>query len=487
MANRKCVAEPAFTGKETHETASDLARICDEKDSYRWILNSLSNGFIITDRDNRILFANTRMQQLSGYSPEELLGRTTYEFTPSNNWDPAHQRLQQRLAGGDQEFEVELIRKDGTTAWVRVVSTPFRDAAGDIQGGVGTITSIERQKSLERENAYLRYELRDTSAAAELIGPSSALARIREQIGMVAVTDANVLITGESGTGKELVARAIHRMSGRKNKPLVRVNCAAIPNELFESEFFGHVRGAFTGAIRDRAGRFDLADGGTLFLDEIGEIPLELQGKLLRVIQDGQFERIGEDRTRTVNVRVISATNRDLHSAAAEGSFRLDLYYRVAVFPIEIPPLRERTDDIVPLAEEFLRLAARKMGIIMPVLVAPHRNQLERYEWPGNVRELQNVIERAAILAAHGRFALHLDVAGRRGAAFRSRVPEPKPVGTLAALKDQEKEALAAALKKARGKIYGVNGAAALLGLKPTTLASKLTRLKLKRDEFIHG
>jgi transcriptional regulator with GAF, ATPase, and Fis domain len=298
---------------------------------------------------------------------------------------------------------------------------------------------------------------------------------------MVASTGASVLITGESGTGKELVARAIHEGSGRRNKPLVRVNCAAIPRELYESEFFGHVRGAFTGAIRDRIGRFELANGGTLFLDEIGEIPLELQGKLLRVIQEGQFERVGEERTRTVDVRLVSATNRDLEREAAAGQFRLDLYYRLSVFPIAIPPLRERREDIAPLAAHFLRIAAQRLLTRAPEMSAAQIRELDAYHWPGNVRELQNVMERAAILAAHGAFSLPIG---------RVAPPEPEPLrsgGGLGELKEREKEMLREALRKTRGKIYGRNGAAALLGLKPTTLSSKLERLGLRREAFFHG
>jgi transcriptional regulator with GAF, ATPase, and Fis domain len=298
-----------------------------------------------------------------------------------------------------------------------------------------------------------------------------------------------VRVTGESGTGKELVARAIHELSGRRSKPLVRVNCAAIPKELFESEFFGHMRGAFTGAIKDRVGRFELANGGTLFLDEVGEIPIDLQGKLLRVIQEGQFERVGEDRTRTVSVRLISATNRDLAREASAGRFRLDLYYRLSVFPIEIPPLRERREDIVPLTEHFLRIASQKLKIKVPLLTKTQLQEIERYAWPGNVRELQNVVERATILAAHGTFTLHLDQSGTPAQAARpiAGFAGLKRAGALMDLRSQEKELVAAALKEARGKIYGANGAAALLGLKPTTLASKLVRLGLKREEFMHG
>jgi transcriptional regulator with GAF, ATPase, and Fis domain len=282
---------------------------------------------------------------------------------------------------------------------------------------------------------------------------------------------------------------AVHDLSNRRAKPLVRVNCAAIPKELFESEFFGHVKGAFTGAINDRVGRFELANGGTLFLDEVGEIPLELQGKLLRVIQEGQFERIGENRTRTVDVRLISATNRDLEKEGLAGRFRSDLYYRLSVFPIEVPPLRERREDILPLAELFLLQSSKRLGIKPPAFVAAQRRELERYDWPGNARELQNVIERSVILAAHGPFLLNLDARAGRPSATNAKQDSSvqRPIRLLQDVKESEKDLVIAALKQARGKIYGSNGAAALLGIKPTTLSSKLGRLGLSRKDFASG
>lgn len=491
MPQRRTHADDRI-GTETHGTGpNELASIYGEREEfYRTILDNLSEGVIITDGEDRILYANARVEEISGYSPDELIGRIGYEvLTPQKNWDRMRSRLLDRLSGSGEDYEHELIRKDGTMTWVRVAAKPYRSASGEIRGSVGSITCIDRQKTLERENEYLRSELGEAVGTEDLIGQSAGLARIRHQIAMVAATDASVLITGESGTGKELVAKAIHQLSGRRGKPLVRVNCAAIPRELFESEFFGHVRGSFTGAIKDRVGRFELANGGTLFLDEVGEIPLDLQGKLLRVIQEGQFERVGEDRTRSVDVRLISATNRDLARESSDGRFRLDLYYRLSVFPIEVPPLRERREDIVPLAERFLSMAARKLMIKAPVLTKAQVRELEQYQWPGNVRELQNVIERAMILAAHGTFALNLDHSGRRlpgprsGADF-TVVEGP---GAMAELKHREREMVIGALKEARGKIYGANGAAALLGLKPTTLASKIARLGLKREDFIHG
>ena len=288
----------------------------------------------------------------------------------------------------------------------------LRTIADHAAAAIATARAFEQieelQKRLELENEYLREEVTRTGAFGELVGQGPALEAVARQIDLVAPTDAAVLILGESGTGKELVAREVHRRSRRAARPLVKVNCAAVPRELYESEFFGHARGAFTGALRDRAGRFELADGGTLFLDEVGEIPLELQAKLLRVLQEGELERVGEERTRKVDVRLIAATNRDLRAEAEAGRFRQDLYYRLSVFPIELPPLRKRAEDIPLLAEHFLALAARKLGRPKPRLTLANVQQLQRYHWPGNVRELQHVIERAVITADGARLAIEL-------------------------------------------------------------------------------
>jgi transcriptional regulator with GAF, ATPase, and Fis domain len=264
------------------------------------------------------------------------------------------------------------------------------------------------------------------------------------------------------------------------------VNCASIPKELFESEFFGHVRGAFTGAIKDRVGRFELADDGTLFLDEVGEIPLDLQSKLLRVLQEGQFERVGDERTRTVKVRLIAATNRDLLNEAKAGRFRLDLYYRLSVFPIEVPPLRERLEDIPELADHFIRQSCRRLGVPRPRLTKVHLQELQSYDWPGNVRELQNVIERAVILARGDQ--LQFDLPHR--VARDNSSPEPtstqahdgKDELSLDELAVREREIVATALRRTNWKIYGADGAAALLRIKPTTLVSKMKRLKVEKN-----
>src|SRR5947207_196897 len=360
---REAPAAGADSGDPTALLArtQDLSRRLQEREEfYRSVLESLSEGVVITDRENKILYANSRVESLTGYSRAELLGAVSHELlTPKREWPAMRLRLKERLTGKEDEYELEHARKDGERHWVSVRALPYRNARGDIVGTIGLFSCIKEQKNLEFENEYLQEELRGNYDA--ILGESPALNKVLAQIEMVAPTTANVLILGESGTGKELVARAIHDRSPRKAAALVRVNCASVPRELFESEFFGHVRGAFTGAVRDRVGRFELAHSGTLFLDEIGEVPLELQSKLLRVLQEGQFEKLGDDRARTVDVRIIAATNRDLEAEVKAGRFRQDLYYRLSVFPIELPPLRDRVEDISPLAQHFLVQSARKL------------------------------------------------------------------------------------------------------------------------------
>jgi transcriptional regulator with GAF, ATPase, and Fis domain len=298
---------------------------------------------------------------------------------------------------------------------------------------------------------------------------------------IVAPTDATVLVLGESGTGKELVARAIHQRSTRAAKPLVRVNCASIPRELFESEFFGHVRGAFTGAVRDRVGRFQLADGGTLFLDEVGEIPLDLQVKLLRVLQEGEFERVGDERTRRVDVRVIAATNRDLRREVDEGRFRLDLYYRLGVFPLETPPLRDRREDIPELVAHFLRQASERLHVPAPRLRAQDLQLAQRYDWPGNVRELQNAVERAVIAARGGTATLEIQPGARPRQVPRAPEGTTQEVVREDEWRRRERDNVLAALRQADFRVSGAGGAAELLGVNPRTLASRLKALGLDR------
>jgi DNA-binding NtrC family response regulator len=326
-----------------------------------------------------------------------------------------------------------------------------------------------------------------------IVGRSAALRDILGQIDRVAPTDATVMILGESGTGKEVLAREIHERSGRADRPLIKVNCSAVPREMFETEFFGHVKGAFTGALRDRPGRFKLADKGTLFLDEVGDMPLDLQPKLLRVLQEGQFERVGDDTTISVNVRIVAATNRDLAAEVAAGRFREDLYYRLSVFPLRLPPLRNRREDILPLAEYFIAQTARALNAPTPRLSEAHLAALEAYDLPGNARELQNVIERAVILGRPGHLRLDHVMVGRGEpppppsslpGAVTLALPLTEEVIPEEEWRRRERDNLTAALRRTHGRIYGDNGAAKLLGIKPSTLQSRLRVFGLNPRDF---
>jgi formate hydrogenlyase transcriptional activator len=325
---------------------------------------------------------------------------------------------------------------------------------------------------LEEENVYLQEEVRTEAAFGDVIGQSPQILAVLAGVRKVAKTDSTVLVTGETGTGKELIVRAIHDLSRRKDKLLVKVNCAALPAGVIESELFGHERGAFTGALTRKVGRFELANRGTLFLDEVGDLPLELQAKLLRVLQEGEFERVGGTQTLKVDVRLIAATNRDLERAVAEGRFRADLYYRLNVFPIVIPPLRKRLQDVPRLARHFAMLYASKMGKNVGPLNADVLERLAAYAWPGNVRELQNVIERAVILSPNGRFEL---------GDFAAAPAAGSPKSEARSLEDVERQHIVAVLEETGWRVSGDRGAATILGLKRTTLEARMKKLGISR------
>jgi transcriptional regulator with GAF, ATPase, and Fis domain len=369
-------------------------------------------------------------------------------------------------------------------SWLRV----FADHAAVAVANARAYEEIERLKeSAERERDYLRAAVRTALQQDEIIAESPAMKSVLAQTRALAPSDSSVLIQGESGVGKELIAARVHDASRRRDGPLVKVNCASVPRELFESEFFGHVRGAFTGAARDRQGRFLLADGGTLFLDEVGEIPLPLQGKLLRVLQEGTFEPVGDDRTRRVDVRVIAATNRPLEAEVDTGKFRRDLYYRLSVLPIQVPPLRERREDILPMARRFLETTARRLNLPGRRLSQEDERALLGYDFPGNVRELQNIVERALVLRREG--GILSGRTPRSEAPDSSAAPPPsswagdgKPkVLTTAELQELERRNLMNALESAGFQISGEGGAARLLGMSPSTLTYRMKQLGIQR------
>jgi transcriptional regulator with GAF, ATPase, and Fis domain len=370
-------------------------------------------------------------------------------------------------------------------AWHKI----FCDHVGAAIANARAFEEIQKLKTeLEQQNAYLKEEVIEARAFGELVGESAALRQISGQIDLVAPTDASVLILGETGTGKELVAHEIHSRSRRKDKPFIRVNCASIPKDLYESEFFGHAKGAFTGAVKDRAGRFESAEGGTIFLDEIGEVPLDLQSKLLSVLQEKSYERVGEDRTRRADVRIVAATNRDLKTEAGTGRFREDLYYRLNVFPIQVAPLRSRREDVPLLSQHFINISVKEMGCARPRLTRAGIIQLQNYDWPGNIRELRNVIERAVILARGKTLEFDLPIHQTQTLAVspKARAERSAEAGffTEAEMLQKERDNLAQVLANANWKIKGADGAAELMGIKPNTLLARIRKLGLKRPKI---
>jgi PAS domain S-box-containing protein len=453
------------------------------------------NGLLVTVTDHWL--------NKLGFRREEVLGRPITDFmSTADQRKYADGGLRELIAKGDFEnLERQMVTKDGGTIDLVMSAISHRDENGNVDRMLVASKDVTQRNRVERElrqalaeNARLREELEherdylreEVSVAlnfGRIVGTSQALRRMLKRIEAVADTPASVLVQGESGVGKELVAREIHGRSQRADRPLVKVNCASIPKELFESEFFGHVKGAFTGAHRDRIGRFQLADGGTLFLDEVSEIPLELQAKLLRVLQESEFERVGDDITRSVDVRVIAATNRNLEKLIVDGNFREDLFYRLSVFPVDVPPLRERGEDIVQLAQHFLEQTCKDFGRETLTLTRLQATHLRAYDWPGNVRELKNVIERAVILSTGKVLRLDLSMPGfaPQAGAVDEHLTGLDEILTEKDMRELQKANIMRALKQANWKVSGKGGAAELLDVKPTTLADRIRTYKIKR------
>ena len=491
----------------------DLDRALDEllrlRTMHELILNAAGEGIYGLDRNGIATFGNAATMEILGWKPEDVIGKRVHDIHHHSHPDGSpypHTECPIYAALRDGEIhrvdEEVFWHVDGSPVPIEYTSTPIRQD-GEIQGAVVVFRDISERREiehqreaafheikqlkeqLEQERDYLRDEIKTGSDFGEIIGVSAALQRTMAQIDAVDVTPANVLILGESGVGKEMVARAIHDRSARADKPLVKINCASIPKELFESEFFGHVKGAFTGAHRDRVGRLQLAHSGTVFLDEVGEIPPDLQGKLLRALQEREFERVGDDRTIKVDVRVVAATNRDLEAEVKSGRFREDLYYRLGVFPIVVPPLRDRREDIGPLAEHFLSRTCVDLGRDPMRLSKQQVQQLTGRRWPGNIRELRNVIERAVILSAGNRARLDLampDDADTQPDATIDLTPSDRTdFVTDSEMREREKANMIAALRHAGWRVWGPDGAAGLLGIKPSTLTYRMKVLGITR------
>ena len=494
MEQRLSASKVAELEQEERRISEQLRQaneaLVKSEDRFRDLFDEAPIAYVHEGLDSRLVQANRAAMRILGLKPEEIAGTFGKSLVPDT--PEAQRRLHDALGAVGQGTDasgvvLELRRKDnGKPVWVQWWSRPAggsdytRSMFIDI---TDRVVMEQEQRRLQDQNAYLWEEIRSGHNFGDIIGDSPGLRKLKQQIELVAPTDAAVLITGESGTGKELVARAVHDHSERKSRPLIKLNCSAVPEGLFESEFFGHVRGAFTGALKDKPGRFELADRGTLFLDEIGDVPLAMQAKLLRVLQEKELERVGDTRTRKVNVRIIAATNRDLKKEVDTGRFREDLFYRLSVFPIEVPPLRQRREDIPPLVEHFLGQVAKRMNRPAQRISQAALSQLTTNDWPGNVRELQNTVERAVILSRGGplRFDLAKPDTSRDPVASSTNAASPPVLLTRKEMKRQERDAIAAALKQTGGKIFGPGGAAELLSMKPTTLASRITALKLNR------
>jgi PAS domain S-box-containing protein len=473
---------------------TDQAR-ADRK--YRQLYRSTPAMLHTVDANGCIVTVTDHWLQKMGYTREAVVGRSIMDFfSEADRKRIAAADLQALISGGEfSNEERQMVTKNGKV--IDLVMSAISDR--DVNGGVVRMlvaskdvternrtertlrsTLVENanlREELERERDYLREEVNVAMNFGRIVGKSAALKHMLAQVEAVAQTPANVLVLGESGVGKELVARAIHARSPQSEGPLVKVNCASIPKELFESEFFGHVKGAFTGAHRDRVGRFQLADGGSIFLDEVGEIPLELQGKLLRVLQESEFERVGDDITRTVDVRVIAATNRNLEQLVMAGEFREDLFYRLSVFPIEVPPLRKRSEDIVQLAQHFLDQTCNDFGRKALKITRSQADAIVAYDWPGNVRELKNVIERAVILSKGSALRLDLSLPAAAVAADKpgyGAAAAGERVLTEKQMREIQKQNLITALKQSNWRVSGESGAAELLGIKSTTLSDRI-------------
>ena len=505
LANAVAESEPE--GGDGMRTVAIYTELEDERSvgqHYQDLYKDTPAMLHAVDSGGRIVYVSDHWLKKLGYRREEVIGRSIIDFMAGESRDDMDEgSLVNIIAQGELDNAPRnYLTREGEVIEALVSARADRDENGEVTGLYVALKDVternraERQlraafeenarlrQELEQERDYLREEVEVSMNFGRIIGESPALKKMLARLEAVAQTAANVLIQGESGTGKELVAHVVHSRSARADGPLVKVNCASIPHELFESEFFGHVKGAFTSAHRDRIGRFQLADGGTIFLDEIGEIPLDLQGKLLRVLQESEYERVGDDTTLSVDVRVIAATNRNLERVVDQGSFREDLYYRLSVFPIDVPPLRERGDDIIQLASHFLEKAYLDFGHRPLALSRQQAGLLNKYDWPGNVRELKNVIERAVILSQGKVLRLDLAMADilRSSPSLNS-----KSEGSLSHVMTErefvalQKENMQVALGLSNGRVSGPRGAAKLLGLKPSTFTDRMRKLGVSK------
>ncbi len=456
------------------------------------VLDHLGEGVIVYDAALRYVVFNSFMERLTGTRSEEVLGRFAPEVFPFLRTLGMEAAMRRALSGEEVTLPEVMVRMPRTNReiWELPRYKPQRDGSGRIVGVLALVTDVTERKQTEAELRAAMVELAELRGGERvqpvhapvhagvqvrpIIGESAQVQEALRQVQLVAPTEATVLISGETGTGKELFARAVHELSQRRSRPLIKVNCAAISANLVESELFGHVRGAFTGAVQARAGRFELADQGTIFLDEVGELPLEIQAKLLRFLQEHEFEAVGSSTTRYSDVRVIGATNRNLEQAVAAGRFREDLYYRLNVFPIALPPLRERRTDVPLLVRTHLAELAVRLRRPVQELTAQSMDYLLAHDWPGNVRELHNVLERAAIASSGPVLEIP--------PLSQARHLPPGPTPRSERLMDVERMHIQSVLARSHGVIEGPDGAARLLGLQPSTLRSRMVKLGIVRQ-----
>jgi formate hydrogenlyase transcriptional activator len=469
------IIEQKYAEEKLKQSEQELRRITDAIDQYIAVLGP----------DGNMIHANRFLLEYSGLSVEDFMAddfraRLVHPDDFERSWEKRQHRLE---CGAPFELELRALRKDGQYRWFLIRYNPLRDEGGRIIRWYLTGTDIDDRKRdeerIEKENLVLREEIDHSSMFEEIVGSSEALRKVLVQVAKVAPSDSTVLVLGETGTGKELIARAIHKRSKRASRLLIRVNCAAIPPSLIASELFGHEKGAFTGALQRRLGRFELADGGTIFLDEIGDLPAETQIALLRVLQEKEIERVGGNQPISVDVRVLAATNRDLKAALAAGTFRQDLFYRLNVFPIQVPSLRERVDDIPLLVTYMVERYAKKAGKKIRNIQKETLKLFQAYDWPGNIRELQNVIERAVVLCDSETFSVE---------ETWLKPEEHRLSGSVIAFgatrAEHEREIIEAALADCGGQVGGSTGAAAKLGLPRQTLESKITALGINKHRF---
>src|ERR1700730_5938816 len=475
-----------FVGAVSDVTVTKLAEehIRRNETEFRQIIDAIPQLIVAMSPTGQILYANEAVLQSTGLSLPDVMADDfrSWLFHPDDLEKLRNDRQQRMQRGIPFELEMRARLKDRQYRWFLVQYKPLRDEQGRVIRWYATGTDIDERKRAEErtqnENLALREEVNRASMFEEIVGSSAAIQAVLVEINKVAPTDSTVLITGETGTGKELIARAIHKRSARSGRAFVTVNCAAVPTSLIASELFGHERGAFTGALQRRQGKFELADGGTIFLDEIGELPEDTQLALLRVLQEREFERVGGSRPIKVDVRVVAATNRELQAAVAAKSFRADLFYRLNVFPVEVPALRHRVADIPLLVEYFVHRFAMRAGKRITRIAAKTIERLQRYRWPGNIRELQNVIERAVIVSDTDMLSVD----------ERWLVEQTSPGGLTPSLEDDliahERARLEAALAQSKGQVSGPSGAAARLGVPRSTLESRIRSLKINKHRF---